>query len=67
MATLLHLVRSGMPATSISVCMPLLSPASMRSLAGRTLHDHLIRCLLAGASQLPMPTPLESMETGIKR
>ena len=39
----------------------------MRGHIGMTLHDHLVRCLLAGASQLPSPMHLEPLETGLKR
>ena len=45
----------------------LLSTHAMERMVGKTLHNHLVCCLLAAASQLAMPEPLESVADGTKR
>ena len=64
---MLTLVRAGLPSGAMSVYLVLLSSHAMESMIGKTLHNHLVCCLLAGASQLPMPAPLESVAAGTKR
>ena len=66
-AVMLTLVRSGLPSGSVSVYLVLLSSHAMESMIGSTLHNQLVCCLLAAASQLPMPAPLESVAAGTKR
>ena len=66
-AVMLTLVRSGLPSGAVSVYLVLLSSHAMESMIGSTLHNQLVCCLLAAASHLPMPAPLESVAAGTKR
>ena len=65
--TMLSLLHRGLPATGMVVYLVLLSFSAMESIIGRSLHDQLIRCLLAQAANLPMPKSPETLETSLKR
>ena len=66
-ATMMPLLDRGLPATGMAVYVVLLSFSTMESIIGRSLHDQLIRCLLAEAANLPLPKSLATLETGLKR
>ena len=66
-ATMMPLLDRGLPATGMAVYVVLLSFSAMESIIGRSLHDQLIRCLLAEAANLPLPKSLATLETSLKR
>ena len=63
---LLQLVRSGLPAVTVSVYLALLSPEVTRPLVGVALSWRLVTCLLACASHVPPPPPRGSLEAALK-
>ena len=60
-------VNAGLPTTALGPYFLLMSRAAMAPLIGISLHEELVRRLLAFASGATAPEPFEHLESGIKR
>ena len=67
LSTLKPLWDDGLPQTSMAVSLVLMSQKAMAPLIGDALHAELLRCLLASATGLQKPAPVEPLEAALKR